>query len=48
MSGHRAIFINDLQEARYYIDQIGAAEEAYVFMAPKAIQIGRASCRERV
>lgn len=38
MSGHRAIFINDLQEARYYIDQIGAAEEAYVFMAPKAIQ----------
>lgn len=37
MYRHRAVFISDLQEARYYIDQIGAAEEAYLFMAPKAV-----------
>lgn len=37
MYRHRAVFISNLQEARYYIDQIGAAEEAYLFMAPKAV-----------
>lgn len=37
MYRHRAVFISDLQEARYYIDQIGAAQEAYLFMIPKAV-----------
>ncbi len=37
MSGHHAVYINDLQEARYYLNQIGVADEGYAFMAPKAV-----------
>ncbi|MDD3895249.1 MAG: dihydropteroate synthase [Syntrophomonadaceae bacterium] len=37
MAGHHAVFISDLQEARYYLSQIGVAEEAYAFMTPKAV-----------
>ena len=37
MTGHHAVYIHDMQEARYYLNQIGVAEEAYAFMVPKAV-----------
>lgn len=37
MSGHHAIFINDKEEARYLLNQIGVDQAAYNYLTPKAV-----------
>ena len=37
MQGHRAILIRDLEEARYFIESVGADDKAPSIMGPKAV-----------
>lgn len=37
MQGHHAVLIRDLNEAKYFIESVGADERAPLYMAPKAV-----------